>query len=68
MNVVNLREHAEETEPMLWMCDCGNCSFSIYASGDVHCAKCDAPQVVDSHYQAVARWTRKEEHRRNDDK
>jgi len=66
MTVVDLREHAEETEPMLWMCDCGNGSFTIYASGDVSCAACDTPQTVDAHYQAVARWTRREKHFKND--
>jgi hypothetical protein len=59
MAVVNLREHAEENEPMVWMCDCGNCSFTIFASGAVECAECNTPQTVDAHYQAVARWTRK---------
>ena len=60
MKVVDLRERVEETEPMIWMCDCGNCSFTICANGAVECAECNTPQGVDAHYQAVARWTRKE--------
>ena len=59
MTVVSLREHAEETEPMLWMCDCGNCAFMVYASGELECSECNAPQSHDAHYQTVAKWTRK---------
>ncbi len=66
MEVISLRKHAEETEPMIWLCGCGNGSFTIYASGYIECAACDASQSVDAHYQAVARWTRKEPHRKND--
>lgn len=61
MTVTDFRKHVEENEPMLWMCDCGNCAFSIYANGSVQCCKCDTMQTVDSHYQHVAKWTRKVE-------
>jgi len=59
MTVVDLRNHAEENEPMIWMCDCGNCCFTIYVDGTTVCTDCNAPQSTDAHYQTVARWTRK---------
>jgi len=59
-NVVNFNQHVEDTEKLIWMCDCGNSSFTICADGQVECAECDVPQTCTDHHQTVKRWTRKE--------
>lgn len=57
--VIDLKQRAEETERMIWKCDCGNCSFFLYADGEIGCVDCEATQSDTGHYQAIKRWTRK---------
>lgn len=30
-------------EPMIWVCDCGYSTFSLYSDGSAKCAACSAP-------------------------
>ena len=60
MTVINFIKKAEELEPMVWVCDCGNCSFLIYMNGNLECAECNSfVSDVTEHYQAIRKWTRK---------
>jgi len=60
-NVIDFRNKAEEQEPMVWMCDCGNCSFLILSNGEIECAECGtmASDCIE-HKQTVRKWTRKQ--------
>ncbi len=58
-NVVSFVKEVEKKEPLIWMCDCGNCGFRLYEDGSVSCCECDKPQNYTEHYYTVSKWTRK---------
>lgn len=62
MSVSDFYKHVEKTERKLWMCNCGNCSFSLYEDGEIVCSDCEATQDDTGHHVAIKRWTRKERH------
>ena len=61
MTVVCLKKEVEKKEPLIWLCNCGNGSFTIYQDGSLQCAECDTWQNdVVEHRAVVKRWTRKD--------
>lgn len=60
MKIINFIKAAEKIEPLVWNCDCGNCSFILHINGDVECAKCNGfHTAIIEHYQVVRKWIRK---------
>ncbi len=61
MAVINFNEEVEKIEPLIWKCDCGNCSFMIHSNGNLECAECNKDHShVTEHMQTVRKWTRKD--------
>ena len=60
MTVLEFNKEAEKLEPLIWRCDCGNCSFLIFENGQLECAACGTDHSnVTEHYQTIRKWTRK---------
>ena len=59
--IINFIDHTlEKSENVIWVCDCGNCSFLIYQDGRLECSDCGELQNgCDAHYQTMRKWTRK---------
>lgn len=57
-DVIDFTKAAEEIEPLVWGCLCGNYSFLVYDNGLLECAECETIQSESPHKQTIRKWTR----------